>query len=155
MTPDLSRPPTGDAGTIDWATIAKDARFTESRADLVHLYDIARLGQLNDAFMRELDPDELVFLAAHDPAVASFELDMEIQRGKLDTMLKGKEAYRTEVQKLHDLAAMKNNLEQNARRARLEIDRRRERATRWWTVGAVLVAAAIGAAAAIVAAVVS
>ena len=149
---DLSIPKGGEggAGTADWSLLARDQRFTESRADLVKLYDIARLGQFNDADMRSLNSDQLVFLAAHDPAVASFELEMEITRGKLDTMITSSPEYRFEVTKLHDLAKMKNVLEQNARRARLELERIRERTTSIWTTAAVLIAAAIGAAAAII-----
>jgi hypothetical protein len=120
---DLSRPTTDGPGDIDWPTLAKDPRFTESREDLKQLYELAQYGQLNDAFMRGLGQDQVTFLAAHHPAVASFEPEVETTRGKLDAMPKGgpsSQDYVREMMKLNDLAAQKNKLEQNARRARLD-----------------------------------
>ncbi len=70
-------------------------------------------------------------------------------------MQNGTSDYTAEVKQLHDLAGQQNKLEQNARGARLELDRRRERNTRWWTTEAVLVAAAIGAVGGIVGAIAS
>jgi hypothetical protein len=150
---DLSRPTTAGPGDIDWPTVSKDPRFTESREDLKQLYELAQYGQLNDAFMRELKKDQVIFLAAHDPAVASFELEMETTRGKLEVMLKGgpaTSAYVREMTKLNDLAAQKNKLEQNARRARLDLYRRRDDETRQSNRANIRFAALIGVAGAIV-----
>src|SRR5262249_37901740 len=130
---DLSRPETaGHAGGIDWPTLAKDPRFTESRDDLRQLYELAQYGQLNDEYMGDLSDDQLIFLAAHDPAVASLESDLEIERASLKDVSPGL-PYKRQKAKVDDLAAIKNKLEQNARRARLDLDRRRERVTRRWT----------------------
>jgi hypothetical protein len=144
---DLSRPSAeSEPGRTDWDELAKDPRYTESRADLLAIYDLARLGQLSDESMRALSPGQLVFLASHESAEARFEHHMKRARAKLDSMAdQNTEQYRLEAKRLDDLAGQKNKLEQNARRARLEIDRRRERSTRLWTTGAVLAAACIGA----------
>jgi len=144
---DLTRP-TADSepGRTDWDELAKDPRFTESRHDLVAIYALARLGQLNDESIRDLSAGQLVFLASHEPAVARFEHEMNRARARLDAMVEqDTEEYLREAKKLDDLAGQKNKLEQNACRARLELERRRERNTRLWTAGAVLAAAFIGA----------
>jgi hypothetical protein len=144
---DLSRPRAeSEPGRTDWDELAKDPRYTESRDDLLAIYDLARLGQLNDESIRDLTPGQLVFLASHESAEARFEHHMNRARARLDSMPdRDTEEYRLEVKRLDDLAGQKNKLEQNACRARLEIDRRRERNTRLWTTGAVLAAACIGA----------
>ena len=136
--------------TVDWDALHPDVRFTESRQDLIDLNTLAQLGQINDTEMRSLSADQLVYLAAHDPAVASFEMEMDLQRGKLDTMNKGTSQYVVEVTKRHDMAAKKNKLEQNARRAGLEIERRREERAGKRATRNVLLAAAIGAVASLV-----
>jgi hypothetical protein len=145
---DLRRPTTAGPGDIDWPTVAKDPRFTESREDLKKLYELAQYGQLNDVFMRGLEPDQVTFLAAHDPAVASFEVEIEMQQTRLTNTSPGL-PYTQQEKKLHDLAGQKNKLEQNARRARLELDRRREDATRHWNRVNIIIAGFIGFASAI------
>jgi hypothetical protein len=144
---DLSRPSAAsEPGRTDWDGLAKDPRYTESRDDLLAIYDLARLGQLNDESIRALTPGQLVFLASHESAEAHFEHHMNRARARLDSMSeRDSEEYLLEAKRLDDLAGQKNKLEQNACRARLEIDRRRERNTRLWTTGAVLAAACIGA----------
>ena len=135
-----------EPGFTDWDELAKDPRYTESRDDLLAIYDLARLGQLSDESMRDLSPGQLVFLASHESAEARFDHHMKRARARLDSMAEhDSDEYRLEAKRLDDLAGQKNKLEQNACRARLEIDRRRERSTRIWTTGAVLAAACIGA----------
>jgi hypothetical protein len=100
--------------------------------------------------MRNLSADQLVYRAAHDPAVASFQMAMDVQRGEIDAMNKGTSQYLVEVTKWHDMATKRNKLEQNARRAGLEIERRHEERAGKRATRNVLLAAAIGAVASLV-----
>ena len=141
-------------GNIDWEGLAKDPRGTESRGDLTKLYDLSRLIQLNDEYVRQLTDEQLIFLAAHDPAVASFDIEMRRAQGVYDHAAQGSAAQQSAYIELHDLAAQKNKLEQTARRCRLELENRRaiearERTIKASTTGTRL-AALIGVGGAIV-----
>ena len=142
-------------GTVNWEALHRDPRFTESRQELIDLYTIAQLGQINDAEIRTLPADQLIFLAAHDPAVASFQIEMDRQREAIKDAHPHTPDHPIEVTKLHDLATKQNKLEANPRRARLELQRRSERSKRRWNVTALLVAGAIGALGGVIAAVVA
>jgi hypothetical protein len=144
---DLTRPAgAGVAGDVDWSRLAADPRFTESTDDLPRLYDVVRYGQLNASTMRALSDQQILFLAAHDPAVQSFDREMadaqeEIRLARANFDVK---AIALGQKKFDDIAAMKNKLEQNARRARLELGHRELTETRKLTRRLTLYAAAIG-----------
>lgn len=102
----------------------------------------SQYGQLNDEYLRDLSDDQLIFLAAR-PSRGEPRIGSRIERASLKDVSPGLQ-YERQKRKVDDLAAIKNKLEQNARRARLDLDRRRERVTRRLTAAMVLVAAFIG-----------
>lgn len=134
-----------DPGLVDWEELARDERFTESHADLTKLYDVVRYGQLNQDMLDDLSDEQLVWLAAHDPAVASFDRQMTEARDEIETTerLGDRPAMDRAKKKFDDIAAMKNKLEQNARRARFVLEHRELRATRKFTARLTLWAASI------------
>jgi hypothetical protein len=85
--------------------------------------------------------------------VASFDVEIEIQRANLEGTSPGM-PYERQKTKVDDLAGIKNKLEQNARRARLDLDRRRDDETRQSNRANIRFAALIGVAGGIVGAII-
>jgi hypothetical protein len=84
---------------VDWEALGKEPGTTESSTHFQELYTFAQYHQLDLPSLQAKPDDDLIYLAAHDPAVEDF--------GRIE-----------------DGMTRQNKLENNARRARLVLGQR-------------------------------